>query len=101
MASRRPDVLPATRWKANPAPRSTIPSAARLSGMNRVDVIDAKASENAVHSTTRMKISHTWFDSQTGPIAQAVRARTRSPRSPPPATSVQNPAPKSAPPKTA
>ena len=58
-ARRRPDSLPATRWNANPAPRRTIPSAARLSGMNSVDMIDAKASENAVHSTTSTKISQT------------------------------------------
>ena len=69
--------------------------------MNSVDMIDANASENAVHSTTSMKISHTWFASQTGPIAQSIRARARSPRSPPPATRAQKPAPKSAPPKTA
>ena len=69
--------------------------------MNRVDMIDAKASGKPVHSTTSTKISQTWFDSQTGPIAQAIRARARLPRSPPRATSVQNPAPKSAPPNTA
>ena len=69
--------------------------------MNSVDMIDAKASENAVHSTTSTKMSQTWFASQTGPIAQSISARGRLPRSPPPATSVQNPAPKSAPPKTA
>ena len=70
-----PRSLAATPWKAKPAPRSTIPRAARLSGMNSVDMIDAKASENAVHSTTSTKISQTWFASQTGPIAQAIRAR--------------------------
>ena len=48
-----------------------------------------------------MKINQTWFASQTGPIAQSIRARARSPRSPPPATSAQNPEPKSAPPNTA
>ena len=77
VARRRPRSLAATPWKANPAPRSTIPRAARLSGMNRVDMIDAKASGNPVHSTTSTKISQTWFDSQTGPIAQAIRARAR------------------------
>ena len=101
VARRRPRSLAATPWKAKPAPRSTIPRAARLSGMNRVDMIDAKASGNPVHSTTSTKISHTWFDSQTGPIAQAISARARLPRSPPRATSVQKPAPKSAPPNTA
>jgi hypothetical protein len=100
-ARRRPEPLPATPWKAKPAPRRTIPSAARLSGMNSVDMIDANASENADHSTTSTKMSQTWLDSQTGPIAQSIRARARVPRSPLPVTSVQNPAPKSAPPNTA
>ena len=31
----------------------------------------------AVHSTTSTKISQTWFASQTGPIAQSIRARAR------------------------
>ena len=100
-ASSRPASLRAVVWKANPAPRSTIPSAARLSGMNSVDKIDPKASGNAVHSTTRTKISQTWLASQTGPIAQSIRSRGRLPRSPPPATRAQKPAPKSAPPNTA
>ena len=69
--------------------------------MNRVDMIDSKATENAVHSTTKTKISQTWFASQTGPIAQSTSARARSPRSSRPASSDQTPAPKSAPPKTA
>ena len=78
-----------------------MPSAARLSGMNSVDIRAAKAEENAVQSTTRTKISQTWFASQTGPIAQAISARGRSPRSPRAENSDQNPAPKSAPPNTA
>ena len=82
-------------------PRSTMPSAASVSGTNKVSVIDANASENAVHSTTRQKISQTWFASQTGPIEWSMSARGRSPRSAPPAMRSQNPAPKSAPPKTA
>ena len=69
--------------------------------MKSVEKIDPKASENAVHSTTSTKISHTWFASQTGPIAQAIRARGRLPRSPPPAINAHSPAPKSAPPNTA
>ena len=69
--------------------------------MNSVDMTDAKASGNAVQRVTSMKISQTWLASQTGPIAQSISARARLPRSPPPATSAQNPEPKSAPPKTA
>ncbi len=88
-------------WKAKPEPRRTIPSAARLSGMNSVDITDEKATENAVQSTTSAKTSQTWFASQTGPIAQSTKARARSPRSPVPANNAQKPAPKSAPPKTA
>ena len=87
-------------WNANPEPRSTIPSAARLSGMNRVEKIEPNASGNDVHSTTRMKMSHTWFASQTGPITQSMSSRARRPRSPLPAMRLQKPAPKSAPPKT-
>ena len=100
-ARRRSRARGASRWKANPAPRSTIPRAARLSGMNSVEKIAAKADENAVQRTTSTKISHTWLDSQTGPIAQSISARTRLARSPPPANSDQKPAPKSAPPKMA
>jgi hypothetical protein len=49
----------AVLWNANPEPRSTIPSAARLSGMNKVGKMDPKASGNPVQSTTRTKISQT------------------------------------------
>ncbi len=51
--------------------------------MNSVEKIAAKATENAVQSTTSTKISQTWFASQTGPIAQSISARARLPRSPP------------------
>jgi hypothetical protein len=68
--------------------------------MKSVEKIDAKASENAVHSTTRTKISHTWLASQTGPITQSISSRTRRAALAPPATRLQKPAPKSAPPKT-
>ena len=57
-----------------------MPSAARLSGMKSVEKIAAKAAENAVQSTTRTKISQTWFASQTGPIAQSISERARRPR---------------------
>src|SRR3982074_3074561 len=47
-------------------PRMTIPSAARDNGTKSVRVIDANASEKAVQSTTKQKISQTWFASHTG-----------------------------------
>ena len=100
-AIRRPPSRAAVFWNAKPEPRSTIPSAARLSGMNSVEKIEANADENPVQSTTRTKISHTWLASQTGPIAQSISSRARLPRSLLPATRLQNPAPKSAPPNTA
>src|SRR5262245_40291390 len=87
--------------KANPEPRSTIPSAAIVSGTNTVSVIEAYASGKHVHSTTQVKISHTWLASHTGPIARSSTARGRDPRAAPPAIRSQNPAPKSAPPNTA
>ena len=82
-------------------PRNTMPSAASDNGTNNVRVIDWNASENAVHNTTRQKINHTWLASHTGPIACCATARGRRPRSAPPATRSQNPAPKSAPPNSA
>ena len=45
--------------KAKLDPRSTIPSAASVSGTNNVSPIDANAIENPVQSTTRLKINHT------------------------------------------
>ena len=86
---------------ANPEPRSTIPSAAIVSGTKTVNVIDAYASGKHVQSTTQVKISQTWFASHTGPIACSITERGRAPRSAPPAIRSQNPAPKSAPPNTA
>src|SRR4051812_34187045 len=82
-------------------PRSTIPSAAKVRGTNRVSMMDANVVANAVQSTTRQKINHTWFASQTGPIEWSMSARGRSPRLAPPASRSQKPAPKSAPPKIA
>ena len=78
-----------------------MPNAAIVSGTNSVSMIDANASANAVHSTTRQKISQTWLASHTGPIEWSTRARGRAPRSAPPAVRSQNPAPKSAPPNSA
>ena len=65
----------AVLWKANPDPRSTMPSAARLSGMNSVEKIASNAEEKPVQRTTSTKISQTWLASQTGPIAQSMSSR--------------------------
>ena len=100
-AASRPRAVRAVWWNANPAPRSTIPTAARLSGMNSVEKIASNADEKPVQRTTSTKISQTWLASQTGPIAESIICRGRRPRSPPPASRLQSPAPKSAPPKTA
>src|SRR5437763_13843268 len=54
--------------KAKLEPRRTMPRAARLSGTNSVSMIEPNAGENAVQSTTRVKINQTWFASHTGPI---------------------------------
>ena len=54
-------------------------------------MIDANASEKAVHITTRMKINQTWLASHTGPIEWLTTARGRAPRSAPPAVRSQNP----------
>ena len=69
--------------------------------MNSVEKIASNADEKPVQSTTSTKISQTWFASQTGPMAQSISSRGRRPRSPPPASRLHRPAPKSAPPKTA
>src|SRR5215211_5629270 len=53
--------------KAKLAPRSTMPSAARVKGTNSVSVIEANASEKPDHNTTSERISQTWLASQTGP----------------------------------
>ena len=98
---RRSRVRKTALRKAKLDPRNTIPKAANVSGTNSVKVIDAKASENPVHSTTRQKINQTWLASHTGPIEWSITSRGRSPAAGPPATRSQNPAPKSAPPKTA
>jgi hypothetical protein len=87
--------------KAKLAPRSTMPSAANVSGTNSVRVIEANASGKPDHSTTSERMSHTWLASHTGPIEWSITARGRSPRAAPPATRSQKPAPKSAPPNTA
>ena len=87
---------------AKPAPRSTMAKTASMSGSNRVEVIAANAAGNAVQRMTRSKISHTWFVSQTGPIAWSIRAQGNTrPRAVPPASRSHRPPPKSAPPRMA
>src|SRR3954469_9367843 len=98
---RRSRVVNTDLRNAKIEPRITMPTAASVNGTNSVSMIDANVSANAVQSTTRQKISQTWFASQTGPIEWSTIARGRSPRSAPPAVRSQNPAPKSAPPKRA
>src|SRR3954471_23241156 len=95
------DTRAASLRNAKLEPRNTMPKAASESGTKSVSMIDANASEKPVQSTTRTKISHTWLASHTGPIEWFTTARGRAPRSAPPAVRSQNPAPKSAPAKTA
>ena len=101
---------PYNRWRrtgstslrsAKPEPRRMMPTAARVSGMYRVDMIEANAGGKQVHSTTRTKMSQTWLVSQTGPMDCSMSTRWGRPRSGPPASRSQNPPPKSAPPSTA
>src|SRR5262245_1146606 len=98
---RREEVRYTSLRNAKLEPRSTMPSAARLSGTNSVSMIDPNASGNDGHSTTSTKISQTWFASQTGPIEWSTTLRAFLPRSAPPAIRSQKPAPKSAPPNSA
>ena len=56
-----------------------MPNAASESGTNSVSVIDANASGNPVHSTTRQKMSQTWFASHTGPIEWLMTCRGAPP----------------------
>jgi hypothetical protein len=58
-ASNRPRARRALWWNANPDPRRTTPSAARLSGMNNVEKIASKADGKPVQSMTSTKISQT------------------------------------------
>ena len=53
-----------------------MPSAAMVSGTNRV-MMEAYASGNDVHRTTKMKISQTWLPSHTGPIERSITLRGR------------------------
>ena len=86
--------------KAKAEPRRMTPKATAVSGTESVAMIAANAEGNAVHTTTRAKMSQTWLASHTGPIECSMRARWRAPDSAPPATRSQSPAPKSAPPKS-
>jgi hypothetical protein len=100
-STRASRIVPACPRSANAAPRKMIPSAARKSGTESVEKIEPNATGNAVQTTTRTKISHTWLASQTGLIACWTIPRTRPPRRAPPAVRSQKPAPKSADPSTA
>jgi hypothetical protein len=82
---------------ANAEPRAITPSATSVSGMYRVEAIDANSGGNAVHISTRTKISQTWLASHTGPIECSISARRPAPRRVVPASRSQAPAPKSAP----
>ena len=86
--------------KANAAPRSTMPTMAMVSGRLRARARAAKVTGNAVKSPTIMKISQTWFASQTGPMAPAIACRWRAARGPL-ARMSHTPPPKSAPARTA
>ena len=86
--------------KANDAPRKTIPSSARSSGMTSVLIIAANDSGKAVHQVTRQKISHTWFASHTGPMLWSMSVRSSAPEAASPAVRSKNPEPKSAPPNS-
>src|SRR5215475_6382303 len=82
---RRSAVRNTTLRNAKLEPRNTMPTAASVSGTNSVSVIAEYAVENAVHNTTKQKISHTWFASHTGPIEWSMSSRGSSPRVAPPA----------------
>ena len=88
---RRDDVRNTSLRNAKLEPRSTMPSAARLSGTNSVSMIEPNASGKHVHSTTRTKISQTWFASHTGPIEWSTTARGCLPFSAPPAIEIPEP----------
>ena len=101
VASARPCSRRAVCWKAKPEPRRTIPSAARLSGMNRVEKID-------LERVRERRPEHDEDEDQ--PDVVGLPDRPDRPvdqlAGPPaalaaPATSAQKPAPKSAPAKTA
>src|SRR5215212_3007365 len=64
---------------AKAAPRKMIPSAARKSGIERVEKMDPKATGNAVHTITSTKISHTWLASHTGLIERYHPAQAAAP----------------------
>ena len=90
-------MLDASPRSANAPPRRMIPMAARKSGSASVEVIEPNARGNAVQRTTRMKMSQTWFASQTGAIERLMRTRSSMSL---PAVRSQMPVPKSAPPST-
>ena len=84
---------------AKAAPRNTIPATAMLNGTYSATPSAANAAGKAANSAVTTKISQTWFASQTGPIASAISARSRS-RVGPRARRSHTPPPKSAPPSS-
>src|ERR1700759_2575557 len=87
--------------EANPEPRRTIPSTARISGTYKVLKMALKTDGKAVQRTTRMKTSQTWLASQTGVSERWIAIRGSQPFFALPAIRSQKPPPKSAPPKIA
>ena len=67
----------ASSWarKVKAAPRSTMPNKRRVSGMNSVVEMAAKARGKPVKTTTMTRMSQTWFASQMGPMAPSIRSR--------------------------
>src|SRR5690348_6160426 len=101
--SRTPRSSPEPNWlrSAYAVPRKMIPIAAISSGTASVDTIEPNAPGKHVQATVSTKMSQTWLASHTGPIACLVWSRVAAvPACPPPGTSVQMPAPKSAPDST-
>src|SRR5262245_38553949 len=77
--------------KAKLAPRSTMPSAARVNGMNSVESTAEKPEGKAVQNTTRVKINHTWLASHTGPEGAVHEGRRPGPRRGSPGNRVPEP----------
>src|ERR1700682_3561635 len=86
--------------KAKDAPRRTMPTIAIVRGTYKARANTPNVTGKAVNRPVIMKISQTWFASQTGPIASATAARCSWARGPV-ANRSQTPPPKSAPARTA
>jgi hypothetical protein len=77
-----------------------MPSRARNSGTARLEKTEPKKVGYPVHSTVITRMSQTWLASQTGAMARWAWSRISRPCALVPASSCQNPAPKSAPAST-